>query len=59
MYGLQERSAAVDKLQTYLLPYDPKYPVVCFDEAGAGRDHRVNLTVAGPPLPSPGRGGGR
>ncbi len=22
-----------DVIQTYLLPYDPKYPVVCFDEA--------------------------
>jgi hypothetical protein len=22
-----------DVLQTYLLPYDPRYPVVCFDEA--------------------------
>ena len=22
-----------DMIQTYLLPYDPKYPVVCFDEA--------------------------
>ena len=22
-----------DVIQTYLLPYDPRYPVVCFDEA--------------------------
>ena len=22
-----------DVIQTYLLPYDPAYPVVCFDEA--------------------------
>ena len=22
-----------DVLQTYLRPYDPRYPVVCFDEA--------------------------
>jgi hypothetical protein len=22
-----------DVIQTYLLPYDPTYPVVCFDEA--------------------------
>lgn len=22
-----------DVIQTYLLPYDPKWPVVCFDEA--------------------------
>src|SRR5271165_2972958 len=22
-----------DVIQTYMLPYDPKYPVVCFDEA--------------------------
>lgn len=22
-----------DVIQTYLLPYDPQYPVVCFDEA--------------------------
>jgi hypothetical protein len=22
-----------DVMQTYLLPYDPRYPVVCFDEA--------------------------
>jgi DDE superfamily endonuclease len=22
-----------DVIRTYLLPYDPKYPVVCFDEA--------------------------
>jgi hypothetical protein len=22
-----------DVIQTYLLPYDPDYPVVCFDEA--------------------------
>ena len=22
-----------DVIQTYMLPYDPKWPVVCFDEA--------------------------
>ena len=22
-----------DVIQTYMLPYDPRYPVVCFDEA--------------------------
>jgi hypothetical protein len=22
-----------DVIQTYMLPYDPQYPVVCFDEA--------------------------
>jgi hypothetical protein len=22
-----------DVIQTYMLPYDPEYPVVCFDEA--------------------------
>jgi DDE superfamily endonuclease len=34
-----------DVIQTYLLPYDPRYPVVCFDEAckqllGEVRPHR-------------------
>ena len=22
-----------DVIQTYMLPYDPKWPVICFDEA--------------------------
>ena len=39
-----------DVIQTYLLPYDPSYPVVCFDEACK------QLFGAGRPLQPPRRG---
>ena len=40
-----------DVIQTYLLPYDPNYPVVCFDEASKQLFGEVQPAQ----LPSPGR----
>jgi hypothetical protein len=40
-----------DVIQTYLLPYDPRYPVVCFDEASK----QLFGEVRPPRRPRPGR----
>ena len=40
-----------DVIQTYLLPYDPRYPVVCFDEACKQLFGEVRLALP----PQPGR----
>jgi DDE superfamily endonuclease len=40
-----------DVIQTYMLPYDPMYPVVCFDEACK----QLFGEVRPPQLPQPGR----
>ena len=37
-----------DVIQTYLLPYDPAYPVVCFDEACKQLFGEVRAAAAGP-----------
>ena len=40
-----------DVIQTYLLPYDPQYPVVCFDEACKqmfGEDQHHEPAMSGP-----------
>ena len=38
-----------DVIQTYLLPYDPAYPVVCFDEACKQLFGHVNTPRAAHP----------